>query len=148
MNLTWLDADSRAEAYQFYHQFMPYARLTKKELLGVFFAGNLSEKKIIAAVRLRPIGEYQLLTGMLVHPEYRGQGLAHQLMFNLQRTLNTKPSFLFSLPELTSFYQQHRFFENSEITMEQSPKIPAEITQLYKRYVSKGKQLYLMQYQP
>lgn len=142
----------RADAFRFYNRFMPYARLNKKELVGVFYAESSSSKQIIAAVRLRPIGEYQLLTGMLVHPEHRGQALGHQLMSNLQDSLTAKPSFLFSLPDLTAFYQQHGFFESSESATEQcadiSAEIPAEITQLYNRYVSKGKQLCLMQHQP
>ncbi|QYK02344.1 GNAT family N-acetyltransferase [Shewanella psychrotolerans] len=148
MTLHWLSPSIRADAFRFYNRFMPYARLNKKELVGVIYAESSPSNQIIAAVRLRPIGEYQLVTGMLVHPHYRGQALGHQLMSNLQEQLIARPSFLFSLPELTAFYRQHRFFESSETKTEQCADIPAEISQLYKRYVSKGKQLCLMQHRP
>ncbi|WP_037428045.1 GNAT family N-acetyltransferase [Shewanella colwelliana] len=145
MILTWLDPNSRAEVYRFYRQFMPYARLTKKELVAVGYRlttlrqPSVASDTITAAVRLRPIGPYQLLTGMLVHPDYRQQGLGHSLMQAIDKPLQTTPSFLFSLPELTHFYAQHGFVEHGVM--------PAEITQLYQGYINQGKQLVLMRYE-
>ncbi|MCG9697307.1 GNAT family N-acetyltransferase [Shewanella sp. Isolate11] len=136
MQLHWLNDDERIEAFGFYKKFMPHARLTKKEKLGVFFAENSASKPIIAAVRLRPIGSYQLLTGILVHPGNRGQGVGHQLMQALKPHLESAPSFLFSLPHLRNFYQQHQF--------EGDRQAPAEIRDLFSRYTREGKSLYLM----
>ncbi len=138
MQLHWLMPDNRNEAFRFYKQYMPYARISKKEKLAAFFANNSPQREIIAAVRLRPIGAYQLLTGMLVHPEYRRKGLAHQLMQALAPRLAATPSFLFALPHLCDFYQQHGFTCNQPV--------PAEINDLFKRYTQQGKTLHLMQY--
>ncbi len=137
MQLHWLPPDNRNEAFRFYKQFMPYSHIAQKEKLAVLFADN-EQQEIIAAVRVRPIGPYQLLTGMLVHPEYRGKGIAHQMMLSLATTFANTPSFLFALPHLCDFYRQHGF--------ESDQQVPAEIHALFKRYSNQGKTLCLMRH--
>ena len=120
---------------------MPYARLTKKERVAVFlseFASSETElnTETIAAIRLRPIGRYTLVTGMLVHPNYRGQGLGHQLMHAIMNELIDEHTFLFALPHLVSCYQQHGF------NLLQTP--PNDIFQLLNKHQSDNKPLCLM----
>ncbi|NRD74964.1 GNAT family N-acetyltransferase [Shewanella sp. VB17] len=120
---------------------MPYARLTKKERLAVFLSESDSNKtephtEVIAAIRLRPIGRDTLITGMLVHPSFRGQGLGHSLMNAIINELNDEHAFLFALPHLVSFYQQHGF------NPLQTP--PNDIAQLFIKHQRKHKPLCLM----
>lgn len=143
VQLHWLNIDNRAHAYTFYKQYMPYAHLTKKERLAVFFSEIPSTNEhlnpeIIAAVRLRPIGIYTLVTGMLIHPSYRGIGLGHQLMQGLSKELVNEHTFLFALPHLVAFYRQHGFGE--------CQNVPNDIGQLFNKYHSETKPLYLMEF--
>ncbi|KIO36249.1 GNAT family N-acetyltransferase [Shewanella sp. cp20] len=166
MKLDWLDSDSRAQAFTFYKAFMPHARIAKKEALCVVYFGEQTEqaskaqatkaqamahqtrqeresllfedRQIAAAARIRPIGRYRLLTGLLVHPHLRGQGLGKSLMQALAPTLGAAPSFLFCEAELTAFYRGLGFM------LPNNP--PSELLQLQRRYQTQGKQLVLMQY--
>lgn len=133
MTLYWLDPSMRQQAFIFYKRYMPHARLRKKERLAVKYFNNNPQEPLIAAVRLRSIGPYQLLTGMLVHPDHRNQGVAHHLMRALSPELNTCASFLFALPELVPFYRQHQFSSEGVF--------PVEIAQLHQRYLNQGKSL-------
>ncbi len=139
MKLCWLDTDNRRDAYIFYKRFLPYARLSKKESVGVLYTRkDEDERQVIAAVRLRPIGSFTLLTGMLVHPDYREQGLAHQIMVSLADIFENNRTFLFSLPSLVGFYQQHQFIQTDDV--------PNDILQLFSKYQGLGKELILMKF--
>ncbi|ABV35876.1 GCN5-related N-acetyltransferase [Shewanella sediminis HAW-EB3] len=139
MKLCWLDTDNRRDAYIFYKRFLPYARLSKKERVGVLYARkDVDERQVIAAVRLRPIGSFTLLTGMLVHPYYREQGLAHQIMTSLAYIFENNRTFLFSLPSLVGFYRQHQFMPTDDV--------PNDILQLFSKYRGQGKELVLMKF--
>lgn len=132
----WLDLSDRSQLKLFYRQYMPYAKPNKKEAILTISIQDI----IVASARLRPIGEYTLLTGMLVHPEYRGQGLAHQLMQLLSDSKNLESTYIFAIPELTHFYQSYHF-----IPCETAPN---DITQLFNKYRSDDKPLILMAYKP
>lgn len=141
LQLHWLNINNRAHAYTFYKQHMPYAHLTKKEQLAVFFSeippqNEKLNPEIIAAIRLRPIGVYTLVTGMLIHPNYRGIGLGHQLMQGLSKELVNEHAFLFALPHLVAFYRQHGFDE--------CKNVPNDISQLFNKYHSENRPLILM----
>ncbi|WP_041417525.1 GNAT family N-acetyltransferase [Shewanella woodyi] len=141
MHLHWLSLNNRAQVYPFYKQFMPYARLTKKERIAVLLeekgtAEVAVESEVIAAVRLRPIGLYTLVTGMLIHPQHRGKGLGHTLMRGINNEMTDEYTFIFSLPHLVSFYQQHGF--------EKCQTPPNDIGQLFNRYHSEDKPLSLL----
>lgn len=139
MKLCWLDTDNRCDAYIFYKRYLPYARLNKKERVGVVFTRtDEGERQIIASVRLRPIGSFTLLTGMLVHPDYRGQGFAHQIMASLTDIFEHNRTFLFSLPSLAGFYQQHQFIPTEDV--------PNDILQLFTKYQRQGKEFVLMKF--
>ncbi|MBB1437374.1 GNAT family N-acetyltransferase [Shewanella sp. SG41-4] len=146
----------------FYRQHMPYARLAQKESVAVIHhlssstidgtddidEVDISQQKIIAAIRVKPIGQYQLINGLLVHPDYRGQQLSSQLLKFIAPQLTTKNCFLFAHPWLIGLYQQHHFIvidQNVVIGQNGLSAIPAEITQLYRRYHSEQRPLVLMQ---
>ena len=140
----------------FYRQHMPYARLAQKESVAVIHhlssstidgtddidEVNISQQKIIAAIRVKPIGQYQLINGLLVHPDYRGQQLSTQLLKFIAPQLITKNCFLFAHPWLIDLYQQQHFIV---IDQHDLSAIPADIIQLYRRYHSEQRPLVLMQ---
>jgi predicted GNAT family N-acyltransferase len=139
VELTWVDASQRNEVKKFYRQHMPYARLLQKESVCVLSQTdpNLdSLGEIIAAARIRPIGQLAILTGMLVHPEFRGQGIGHQLMQQLESTLCDGNTYIFALAPLEQFYAQHGFS-----VIETAPN---DIAQLFLKYQSSDKELVLM----
>jgi GNAT superfamily N-acetyltransferase len=146
----------------FYRQHMPYARLAQKESVAVIHhlsppaidgtddidEVDISQQKIIAAVRVKPIGQYQLINGLLVHPDYRGQQLSTQLLKFIAPKLTAKNCFLFAHPWLIGLYQQQHFIvidQNVVIGQNDLSAIPADITQLYRRYHSEQRPLVLMQ---
>ncbi|MGX9460002.1 GNAT family N-acetyltransferase [Shewanella sp. A14] len=134
----------------FYRQHMPYARLAQKESVAVIHhlsslnmnEVDINQQKIIAAIRVKPMGQYQLINGLLVHPDYRGQQLSIQLLKFIAPQLITKNCFLFTHPWLIGLYQQQHFIV---IDQNDLSAMPAEITQLYRRYHSKQRPLVLMQ---
>ncbi len=63
---------------------------------------------IVAGMSLSPVGHGQWLTGLLVDPQWRGRGIAGQL---IEASLATAsgPVWLFCHPELLPFYQRLGF---------------------------------------
>ena len=137
IQIDWLEPERRRAAFSFYKAFMPHARISKKEALCVAYLPGSAEQ-IIAAARLRPIGPYRLLTGVLIHPKLRMQGLGSQLIRALRPELGLAPSFLLCDAALCSFYQRHGFAP--------AQRPPAELSQLQRRYQEQDKALQLMQY--
>ncbi|MEI6858602.1 MAG: GNAT family N-acetyltransferase [Shewanella sp.] len=145
MKLIWLDEQNRRYAYGFYHSFMPYAHISRKEKIAVLIKNGrqnnpINTEQIFASLRLRAVGEFNILLGILVHPEHRGRGLGHQLMNGVADKLISDKIYLFSLPYLVEFYQHHGF--------SQEVLAPNDIVQLFEKYTSKGKKLVLMGYVP
>ncbi|MGK0411031.1 MAG: putative GNAT family N-acyltransferase [Shewanella psychromarinicola] len=134
----------------FYRQHMPYARLAQKEAVAVIHhlhssdtnSTDLNQQTIVAAIRIKPIGQYQLISGLLVHPHYRGQQLSSQLLQFIAPKLTSRHCFLFAHPWLIDLYQRQHFvvIEPSEFA-----RLPAEIMQLYRRYHSEQRPLVIMQ---
>ena len=138
---------------QFYRHEMPYSKPTIKDEIAVIYAPdnsfkrrdlsietnkNLSEQ-IIAAIRIKPVGQYQLVTGLVVAAEYRGLGFAHNLLDFIGEKIKPENCYVFALPHLVSFYQHHGFCEIKRAVN--------DIQQLYVKYHSVDKPLVLMQLQ-
>ncbi|MGS0696323.1 GNAT family N-acetyltransferase [Shewanella sp. 0m-4] len=144
LQLTWLAPDERIEVKKFYRQHMPYARLLQKESICVLTQtnssldnyGGITSSKIVASARIRPIGQLAILTGMLVHPDFRGQGVGHQLMDELASVINNDKTYIFALAHLEGFYAKHGFSAVSSA--------PNDIQQLFLKYQSSDKELVLM----
>lgn len=150
MQLTWLAPDERIEVKKFYRQHMPYARLLQKESICVLTQtdpnldsfdeidsfGEITSSKIVASARIRPIGQLAILTGMLVHPDYRGQGVGHQLMRELSSVICDGKTYIFALAHLEGFYAKHGF---SAVT-----SAPNDIAQLFLKYQRDSERLVLM----
>ncbi|MEZ9822339.1 GNAT family N-acetyltransferase, partial [Shewanella sp. 10N.286.45.A1] len=81
-------------------------------------------------------GQLAILTGMLVHPDCRGQGIGHQLMDELSPVLRQGKTYIFALAHLEGFYGQHGF-----TVIEDAPN---DITQLFLKYQGSEKELVLM----
>ncbi|MGS0676421.1 GNAT family N-acetyltransferase [Shewanella sp. 125m-1] len=144
MQLTWLAADERIEVKKFYRQHMPYARLLQKESVCVLTQADpnldsfdeITSSNIIASARIRPIGQLAILTGMLVHPDFRGQGVGHQLMRELSPVISDGKTYIFALANLEGFYSQHGFCAVASA--------PNDIEQLFLKYQGDGERLVLM----
>ena len=150
MKLTWLAPDERIEVKKFYRQHMPYARLLQKESICVLTqadpnldsfdeidsVGEITCCKIVASARIRPIGQLAILTGMLVHPDFRGQGVGHRLMRELSPVISDGKTYIFALAHLEGFYAQHGFGVIADA--------PNDIAQLFLKYQGSDKELVLM----
>ena len=150
LQLTWLAPDDRIEVKKFYRQHMPYARLLQKESVCVLTQTNpnldsfeeidsvdeITCCKIVASARIRPIGQLAILTGMLVHPDFRGQGVGHKLMDELSSVINNGKTYIFALAHLEGFYSQHGFSVIADA--------PNDIAQLFLKYQDSDKELVLM----
>ncbi len=134
MQFQWLKTVENPLVRPFYKKYLPYSRPSKADVIAVL----RSDGNIIACARLRPIGEFALLTGMLVAPHHRGKQLGHTLLRQMLPQFQTGKTFTFALTSLTNFYQQHNF----HIT----DAAPNDIQQRYQAYREQGKDLVLLAY--
>ncbi|QUM74982.1 GNAT family N-acetyltransferase [Moritella sp. 24] len=132
MQFQWLKKIENPLVKPFYKQYLPYSRPNKAEHIAVL----KDNSGIIACARLRPIGEYALLTGMLVSPDHRGQRLGHHILQQMQPQFKNNKTFTFALPHLESFYRQHGFH--------QTELAPNDIQQRFLAYQKQGKSLLLL----
>ncbi|CAM3210937.1 GNAT family N-acetyltransferase [Vibrio rarus] len=96
--------------------------------------------QIMGVVRFRPIEKWRLLTGMMVIPEVRHQGIASQLLKFSQTHLLNDNVYCFSYQHLRPLYENHGFkFVEAET-------LPSTLSKLYSRYIKSGKSLIAMQY--
>ncbi|MFC5078998.1 hypothetical protein VTH8203_04683 [Vibrio thalassae] len=95
---------------------------------------------LCALVRFRTIEQYRLMTGMLVLPDSRQQGIGHYFMTQLQQNELTNNDYCFALQHLQAFYGQHGF----EVISQEA--LPNSLKQLFSRYIQSGKALAAMRY--
>ncbi|SMY39107.1 GNAT family N-acetyltransferase [Photobacterium andalusiense] len=119
-----------------YKDFYPAGKAKRDEILWV----GESQQGVICCVRFKYIGELQLLTGMLVKPEYRNQKIATQLLQHATPQIQQKPCYCFAFKELEALYQQAGF-----ITL-QPQQLPHDLQQRFERYCHSGKKLIPMHY--
>ena len=120
--------------------YKSYYRSGKAKKDELIIVGTV-DKQMIAVVRFKSVEENRLLTGMLVVPEFRSQGLAHQLMSYCEQHVLQSGDFCFAYSELESFYQQHGF----QIVV--LSHLPNSLKNSFERY-SRTKKLVPMQYLP
>lgn len=114
-----------------YKDFYPAGKAKRDECIWVAEDNN----RIIASVRFKLIDDVQLLTGMLVLPEYRLKGIANELIQATYSQIQQKTCYCFAFQELENLYQKSGF-DTIEIE-----KLPYNIKQRFLRYANSGKKL-------
>lgn len=85
-----------------YQQFYKSAVPRRDE--RVFITRN-THRSIIAATKLRSIeGEYWLLSGVVVAPAFRQQGIASLLLSHVLQRVEERPCYCFCHPQLAALY--------------------------------------------
>jgi len=122
---------------RFYKSYYPAGKAKKDEI--IWLGENTS--RIICCVRFKQFEHYQLLTGMLVHPELRGSGIAKQLLTATNDQLTHIPCFCFAFSHLEKLYQDSGF------TVILDSELPEPLASRIQRYRLSGKELTPMRYQ-
>ncbi|MCE0493515.1 GNAT family N-acetyltransferase [Vibrio salinus] len=124
---------------RFYKQFYPTSKPKRNEKALIVRAADTLN--IVACVRFRQVDpHYQLLTGMAVSTEQRGQGIGKALLAYCQQNILDNKCYCFAYSHLTDFYKAHGF-----VPLE-AGQLPLSIKVLYHRYTNSGKSLVAMQY--
>lgn len=123
---------------RFYKEYYPAGKPKRDEIIFL----THQEHTLIGSVRFKTIDRYRLLTGMLVHPEYRQQGIGHQLMAFCSQNTDLTGCYCFAFEHLVPFYSQHGFqvLENHEL--------PPSLLGRFNRYSNSGKSLCAMIFIP
>ncbi|UUM30458.1 GNAT family N-acetyltransferase [Vibrio japonicus] len=121
-----------------YKAHYPSGKAKKDELTVVAY----KENKMVAVVRFRSVEHFRLLTGMLVIPECRAQGVGHELLNYCQQQILKQDDFCFAYEHLEAFYAAHGFETIAPF------QLPNSLKMLYERYVQSGKKLIAMKYSP
>ncbi|CUB03844.1 GNAT family N-acetyltransferase [Marinomonas fungiae] len=137
-NITQVEALWFPLVKKFYQTYYPSGKPNKSEPLWVIKQGPT----IIAAVRIKPFVDCQLMTGLVTHPEYRQQGYGSTLLDALRSEFEHIPSFCLNQPELIPFYQQHDF-----VLVQDEHSLPDDIQGRLRRYRVKQPELVAMVYQ-
>ncbi|PSW59288.1 GNAT family N-acetyltransferase [Photobacterium leiognathi] len=114
-----------------YKDFYPAGKAKRDESIWVAESNN----SIVASVRFKSIDDVQLLTGMLVTPEYRLKGIANELIKASHSQIMQKTCYCFAFQELEKLYQKSGF-----VTIE-AEALPNNIKQRFFRYANSGKHL-------
>ncbi len=138
LEITVLDPIKLPLVSRLYKAHYPSAKAKRNELTLTGYC----DATLAAVVRLRPIDQYRLLTGMLVIPSHQNMGYGHQLLNYCQQHLLTGQDFCFAYQHLQNFYAGHGFHAL------EADALPHPLSTLFQRYSSAGKQLVAMQYQP
>ena len=122
---------------RFYKSHYPAGKAKKDEIIWI----GENTSGIICCVRFKQFESYQLLTGMLVHPELRSCGIANQLITETNKQLILTPCFCFAFSHLEKLYQDSGF------TVIADNELPEPLASRIQRYRLSGKDLIAMRYQ-
>ncbi|MFC1508040.1 GNAT family N-acetyltransferase [Pseudomonadota bacterium] len=121
----------------FYKSHYPAGKAKKDEIIWI----GENTSGIICCVRFKQFESYQLLTGMLVHPELRSRGIAKQLIAETNEQLIGTPCFCFAFNHLEKMYRDSGF------TVIADNELPEPLASRIQRYRLSGKVLIAMRYQ-
>ncbi|MGF1689512.1 GNAT family N-acetyltransferase [Photobacterium japonica] len=121
---------------RFYKAYYPAGKAKRDETIWI----GEDNSGIQCCVRFKHFEDYQLLTGMLVHPEQRGQGQGQQLLSAANSQIVAVPCYCFAFDYLESFYQAAGF---QTLPIE---ALPEPLRSRLSRYQGSGKALIPMRY--
>ena len=121
---------------RFYKAYYPAGKAKKDEIIWI----GEDNKGIQACVRFKQFENFQLLTGMLVHPDLRSQGQGAALLIACKTQISTQPCYCFAFSYLESFYHSAGF-----VTLEDN-QLPESLRTRINRYRQSGKSLTPMLY--
>ncbi|MGF1733749.1 GNAT family N-acetyltransferase [Photobacterium satsumensis] len=121
---------------RFYKSYYPAGKAKKDEVIWI----GEDNKGIKACVRFKQFDEYQLLTGMLVHPELRSQGHGIALLEACREQVTTSQCYCFAFSYLEEFYQESGF------VIIKDNELPEPLQSRISRYRQSGKTLTPMIY--
>ncbi|MDV7106400.1 GNAT family N-acetyltransferase [Vibrio sp. TH_r3] len=136
ITISRLDPQMIPLVQKLYKQHYKSSKAKKDELIFV----ARCDQEICGVVRLKTIGHYRLLTGMLVIPKYRRLGIAHLLLQHCTKVTLNSSDYCFAYYNLEAFYQQHNF------TLTPKEQLPEPLKNLFLRYSASGKSLSAMHY--
>ncbi|KLV04991.1 GNAT family N-acetyltransferase [Photobacterium ganghwense] len=120
-----------------YKQHYPAGKAKKDEVIWI----GEDNSAIHCCVRFKQFDGFQLMTGMLVIPDARGQKQGQQLLVAAQSQLEQAPCFCFAFSYLVDFYQATGFVPVPE------SELPESLQSRLTRYRLSGKSLVAMIYQ-
>ncbi|WEM42162.1 GNAT family N-acetyltransferase [Photobacterium sp. DA100] len=121
---------------RFYKAYYPAGKAKKDEVIWI----GENNKGIQACVRFKQFDSYQLLTGMLVHPELRAQGHGMALLEASKEQLEASQCYCFAFSYLETFYQSSGFVVVTD------SDLPEPLRSRIERYRQSGKSLTPMLY--
>ncbi|MEZ8144678.1 GNAT family N-acetyltransferase [Enterovibrio norvegicus FF-33] len=123
---------------RFYKDHYPAGKPKKDEVIWTMER----EKRLAGAVRFRQFNEFQLLTGMLIDPEFRGEKLGATFLKSIQEQTQSKICYCLAYRYLVSLYEGAGFYIIDDHAL------PDELQGRYASYCNSGKDLVPMQYLP
>jgi len=121
---------------KFYQEHYPSGKPNKADPIWAIRHNG----KVICAVRLKQIGNNQLLTAMVTDPAYRNLGLGTHLINEIQPALNQLPSYCFAFTHLVPFYTANHFSAIPPDTL------PEELKKRFTSYCLQGRKITAMRH--
>jgi len=121
---------------KFYQEHYPSGKPNKADPIWAIRHNG----KVICAVRLKQIGNNQLLTAMVTDPAYRNLGLGTHLINEIQPALNQLPSYCFAFTHLVPFYTANHFSTIPPDTL------PEELKKRFTSYCLQGRKITAMRH--
>ncbi|KDM89654.1 GNAT family N-acetyltransferase [Photobacterium galatheae] len=121
-----------------YKAHYPAGKAKRDEIIWI----GETTSEIVTVVRFQLSDDHQLLTGMLVAPTFRQQGVGLALLEACRTQLLSRRCFCFAFSHLEPLYQKAGFIVIDEV------RLPASLANRLQRYRSAGKSLIPMQYSP
>lgn len=133
----WLSEAEIPLANKFYRTYKFRGKARRHDRCMVVRDG---QGQIIACGYLRKLRGAQLLAGVAVAPDFRGQGVARLLLNRMAGTFDEK-TFTFPYQHLVPFYQSLGFIE------EDATEQPSSILDRLQTYRRQGRDIVLMRHQ-
>jgi len=101
-----------------------------------------SNFRLVGAVRLCSEGDFKVLRGMHVHPDYQRQGIGQVLLSHCSSYLDDSHAYCLPYVHLVAFYEQINF------SIVETNELPQLISQRLSAYVSAGQSVLAMKRYP